>query len=159
MPSAERCALAVATAGGLGRWRPAPGTWASLAAALAAAPVLVWAAPAAARLLLAGGAAMALLAGLWAAGIACRHSEVADPPWVVIDEVAGLWTALALLPSPALAAPAAALVLCLLLFRVFDIAKPWPVRWGERLPGALGIMADDLIAGVLAGTLAAACLG
>ena len=48
--------------------------------------------------------------------------------------------------------------LAVLLFRVFDIAKPWPVGWFERLPGAVGIMADDLAAGAVAGILAAALL-
>ena len=51
-----------------------------------------------------------------------------------------------------------AVIVAVLLFRVFDIAKPWPVSWFERLPGAFGIIADDLAAGVFAGILAVALL-
>jgi phosphatidylglycerophosphatase A len=104
-------------------------------------------------------AALATLAGLASCGTAIRHFGVGDPSAVVIDEVAGTWLALALIPSSTLAAaPVVSLVVAVIAFRVFDIAKPWPLSWLERLPGALGILADDLAAGMLAGMLALATL-
>jgi phosphatidylglycerophosphatase A len=69
-----------------------------------------------------------------------------DPGEIVIDEVAGLWVALALTPQ-ALALPA------LFLFRVIDILKPFPVNAAERLPGGVGIMADDVVGGLLTAAL------
>lgn len=76
-----------------------------------------------------------------------------------MDEVAGTWVAIAFIPASTLAvSPVTAVIVAVLLFRVFDIAKPWPVSWFERLPGAFGIIADDLAAGVFAGILAAALL-
>lgn len=65
-----------------------------------------------------------------------------DPKEVVVDEVAGQWLVLAAIPAdPALFA------LGFVLFRIFDIFKPWPVRWADRqVGGGLGIMLDDLLA-------------
>ena len=115
----------------------APGTAGSLAAALAGAILL-----AASPWVLAAALLAAALAGLWAIGVAAED----DPGWVVIDEVVGQWIALLALPRPALAGVAASFA----LFRLFDIAKPGPVGWAERLPGALGVLADDVVAGALA---------
>ena len=138
-------AALVATCGGIGLLRPAPGSWAS-AAALAPGIALLW---------LAGPwALLAVAAGLFALGLLAVARLLAsfppgaapDCPAIVIDEVAGQLVALA----PALLAPplwGAAF----LLFRLFDIWKPWPVGMLERrLPGALGVMADDLAAGAMA---------
>lgn len=80
--------------------------------------------------------------GWWAAGVFAVARGVHDPSEIVIDEVAGQWLAL-------LAAPLdpVAWVLAFALFRVFDIWKPWPVRWiDRRVAGGLGIMLDDLAA-------------
>lgn len=68
-----------------------------------------------------------------------------DPPEVVIDEICGMLLTLAFLP------PAPFLLLAgFLFFRLFDILKPFPVRWVERLPGGWGVMADDAVAAVYA---------
>jgi phosphatidylglycerophosphatase A len=75
-----------------------------------------------------------------------RHSEVKDAPWIVVDEVAGQWLAL-------LMAPRAwwAVTVAFVLFRLLDIAKPGPIGWLDReLSGGWGVMADDLLAGVVA---------
>jgi phosphatidylglycerophosphatase A len=163
-PAGHRLLVLVATAGGLGWLRPAPGTWGTLGAGLAAWPWLVagsagvvpaaWIVPG----LLAATVA-ATVAGLSSAGAACARYRCADPSAVVIDEVAGTWLALAVMPAPLLTTvPGSCLLVAMALFRVFDIAKPPPVAWLERLPGAIGIMADDLAAGVLAGMLATAVL-
>jgi phosphatidylglycerophosphatase A len=156
-----RTARLIATVGGLGDRLPAPGTTAgSLPAALlwsAAALVVAgfWQ-------LLALTAALTLaatLVGVWAAGAEGARRGVGDPGPVVIDEVAGQW--LCFLVALPLAAPGSVRDVALfatggfLLFRVFDVAKPWPVRALERLPGGIGIVADDLAAGGIAGILVA----
>ncbi|MDR0239326.1 MAG: phosphatidylglycerophosphatase A [Deltaproteobacteria bacterium] len=70
-----------------------------------------------------------------------------DPPELCIDEVPGMWLALTPFDDPSLGLMFAAFV----LFRIFDIAKPWPVNASEHwLPGGFGIMLDDIVAGFLA---------
>ena len=116
----------------------APGTAGSLAALLPGL-ALLWASPWA----LAAGVAVAVAAGLWAIHEAGAGD---DPGWVVIDEVAGQWTALLALPHPSVLGALAAFA----AFRLFDITKPGPVGWSESLPEAAGVMADDVLAGALA---------
>ncbi len=80
-------------------------------------------------------------AGYWA----LRRVRVeGDPGWVVIDEFAGQWIALAALSHPS----ALGLLMAFLLFRLLDIAKPGPVGWADRQEGPLGIMMDDVLAGM-----------
>ena len=84
--------------------------------------------------------------GCWAAAKAVAPGTAKDPGWIVIDEVAGQW--LALLPAPL---DPLFYALGFLLFRIFDIWKPWPIRWADRnMHGGLGIMLDDLLAAVYA---------
>jgi phosphatidylglycerophosphatase A len=90
--------------------------------------------------------AVAFLLGAWASRWCIARTNIADPGFVVWDEFVGLWLALAWLPSgwPWVLAGFA-------LFRLFDIWKPWPVRWADRnVHGGLGVMLDDLLAGALA---------
>ena len=90
------------------------------------------------------------LVGTWAASQVERFSEKKDPQIVVIDEVAGQY--IALLPVPFLFDPAWwSIIVAFVLFRFFDIVKPYPARRLENIHGGLGVMADDLIAGVYAG--------
>lgn len=84
--------------------------------------------------------------GVWAANVLIRQSGLKDPQQVVIDEVAGQWIACAGASHLGWIPCAGAFV----LFRLFDIWKPWPVRRAEALPGGLGVMADDVLAGVYA---------
>lgn len=89
-------------------------------------------------------------AGIWAAGRACELLRDKDPSRVVIDEISGQM--IALIPAainPSLAAVTTGFV----LFRVFDILKPYPIRSLERLPRGFGVMCDDLLAGLYAGVL------
>jgi phosphatidylglycerophosphatase A len=82
--------------------------------------------------------------GIWAADIVARHAALKDPQFVVIDEVAGVLVTLT-------AAPLTwrGLVAGVVLFRLFDMTKPWPARTAEqRLPGGWGIVLDDIAAGV-----------
>ena len=140
-------AWAIGTFFGAGLLRPGPGTYGSIAA------VLLWFG--AAHLLhpafvsLAFGTAVTALfvtlIGIPAATIVARESGRDDPGHVVIDEVAGQLIALIAIPADWRHA-----LLSLLLFRLFDILKPPPVRQLERLPAGTGIMLDDVAAGVLA---------
>lgn len=159
IPLSRRLSVACATVLGVGLLRPAPGTWGSLAGALVALPcILVLPVHLVTPMLLVGVVVVTVLGLLTAPG-ATRHFGSGDPSAVVIDEVAGTWVALACIPAHTLVtSPLMAATLAVLLFRVFDIAKPWPVGWFERFPGALGIMADDLAAGAVAGIIATALL-
>jgi phosphatidylglycerophosphatase A len=83
--------------------------------------------------------------GFWSAGAAERHFGRRDPRQVVVDEIAGQILAMLLVPMTP-----ATLAAGFIVFRVFDILKPYPVRSMESLPGGSGIMADDLVAGLYA---------
>ena len=99
------------------------------------------------------------LLGTWAASHTETLSGAKDPSKVVIDEVTGQF--IALLTVPFLVTPAWwAIILAFVLFRFFDIVKPYPARKLENIKGGLGIMADDLIAGVYAavGVMIAVCV-
>jgi phosphatidylglycerophosphatase A len=89
--------------------------------------------------------ALTLILGVPAATIVARESGRKDPQFVVIDEVAGQW--IALLGSRANWRHA---LVALLLFRLFDITKPFPIRRLEDLPGGWGIVFDDVAAGLYA---------
>lgn len=97
------------------------------------------------------------LIGIWAASRTERLSGRKDPGKVVIDEVAGQF--IALIPVPflieAVLWPA---ILAFVMFRFFDIVKPYPARKLESLHGGLGIMADDVVAGVYAGLVVAVAI-
>lgn len=87
------------------------------------------------------------IAGIWATGTLTGPNDH-DPRRAVWDEFIGMWATCVLLPKDI--AWLAAAFFC---FRVLDVLKPWPVRRLERLPGGLGIMADDLLAGVYGAVL------
>jgi len=146
----------VATFAYVGLLRPAPGTWGS-AVAIPLAWGLHWA----------GGfplfAAVTLLVfflGWWATAAATRGQPDHDPSEIVIDEVVGMWLALWPLSGglwhigadPALF-PWPGWVGGFLMFRLFDIWKPGPVGWADRRRSALGVMLDDVIAGLIAALL------
>ena len=145
--SKTRWAWFLATFFGAGHLRPGPGTYGSVAA------VLLWfvaahtlhPTPGALALGTAAAALIAVAAGIPAATIVARESGREDPGHVVIDEVAGQLIALIAIPPDWRHA-----ALSLLLFRLFDILKPPPIRQLERLPAGTGIMLDDVAAGLLA---------
>lgn len=138
----RRFAILLATWFGCGYSPVGPGTAGALGALIPAWllcryggwPVCVW--PVAAVIITAPG--------IWAAGETARHVGKKDPGMVVIDEVAGQWLTLA---GAAMLNWKTVLV-AFVLFRLFDIWKPPPVRQLEQLPGGTGIMADDLMAGI-----------
>lgn len=140
-------AWAIGTFFGAGYLRPGPGTYGSVAAVLlwAAAAYFTHASTAALAVGTAVAALVATLVGIPAATIVAREYGREDPGHVVIDEVAGQLIALiAIRPDWRHA------VLSLMLFRLFDILKPPPIRQLERLPAGTGIMLDDVAAGLLA---------
>jgi phosphatidylglycerophosphatase A len=96
-------------------------------------------------MLLLVGIALSIASGVPAATIAARESGRHDPGFVVIDEVAGQW--ITLLFSPADWPHG---LIALVLFRLFDITKPFPIRRLERLPDGWGIVFDDVAAGLYA---------
>jgi phosphatidylglycerophosphatase A len=133
-----RLAVVLATVGGAGYAPVAPGTIGSAVGIAIYAATRAWAAGYQVSLL----AAITVI-GIWASSMAARHFQREDPGHVVIDEVAGQLLTLCLLQVGAFG-----MLVGFLLFRVFDIVKPWPARQLEALHGGLGIMADDLMAGV-----------
>ena len=91
---------------------------------------------------------LVFVAGVWASGRYAAALGRKDPGSIVIDEFAGQW--LAIMP---VALDWRYYVVAFVLFRFADITKPWPCRAAERAPGGLGIMLDDIVAGVYAGML------
>jgi phosphatidylglycerophosphatase A len=143
----SRLARWIATGFGCGYAPVGPGTVGSLAAALIGWALAHWAAwpPGAIGAL----GVVAAAPAIWAADVTARALGKKDPGIVVVDEVVGQWITFAgatRIDWPAILAG-------FILFRVFDIVKPPPVRQLERLPGGLGIVADDAFAGVYAALL------
>ncbi|MDD9721670.1 phosphatidylglycerophosphatase A [Sulfitobacter sp. PR48] len=142
----------IGTVFGVGYIRPAPGTWGSLVAlpwgwllhVLGGFPLLVLA-------VVAGFAK-----GWWATAKMTAGSDDHDPSEIVVDEVVGQWIALLPLSYAAWTRGLDMLVMwpgwiaAFLLFRLFDIWKPWLVGWADRRGDALGVMLDDVIAGIFA---------
>lgn len=126
---------------GSGAAARAPGTWGSLAAiplwyGIAWLPGAVyWAV-----------VALAFVVGIWLCGKTAEDLKVHDHGGIVWDEFVGMWIALGLFPDQIYG-----VLMAFALFRLFDIIKPWPIGWlDERLPGGLGIMVDDVVAGFMA---------
>jgi len=141
-------ATRLATCFGIG-WIPvAPGTFASAAAVLAGALLVIlgWQAVSIAALL-------ATAIGIWACGLHARKVAIYDPSECVLDEVAGQWFTLIPVAIEMRGGDWRPYVMGFFLFRLFDILKPWPIAAAERLPGGFGIMMDDVLAGLVAGVL------
>jgi phosphatidylglycerophosphatase A len=155
-----RASTVVASVFGIGYFEIAPGTIMSAIAV-----------PLGILIALRGGGGMGLIGAFliaFAIGVlACadhvRETGRQDPPECVIDELAGQWLACAFavltfggrLPVDHISLPAFALAF--VLFRLFDIWKPWPVSWADqKLSGGVGVMTDDAIAGLMAGVLVVA---
>lgn len=120
----------------------APGTWGSLAALPFAWAIIFLGG----KLWLLAAVVAVFIAGCAAADFATRDGPEQDPGWVVIDEVAGQWLTLLVLPLNL-----TSFAIGFVLFRLFDIWKPWPVRWAERrYGGGFGIMIDDVLAALYA---------
>lgn len=138
MPSeAHKRALLVVHLGGIGRLKPAPGTWGSLVVLPCALL-----GPVAALML----GLLVTLIGFFAVREVLRDTPNEDPGWIVVDEAAGMLLALAGLTAHA---SVWGVLIAFGLFRIFDILKPWPISWADQQKGALGVMLDDIVAGAL----------
>ena len=128
----SKFAMGVATVGGVGYLTPIPGTLGSAVACgvYAFFPVPWW-------IIL-----VVTLLGIGCADIYAKAKKISDPREVVVDEVVGMWLSLTGLPKTFI-------VPAFLLFRVIDIIKPGPVSTMEKLPGGWGIMADDVLGGIV----------
>ncbi|MCF7809289.1 MAG: phosphatidylglycerophosphatase A [Candidatus Marinimicrobia bacterium] len=130
------------TVGFIGKIPGAPGTYASLATLPVA---FLWGSLVNENHLLTLGLIIVIsILGTLASSIVARDMGVEDPSEIVIDEVAGQWLAVLALPFNWWLWLAA-----FILFRVFDIWKPWIINNSQNLPGGLGIMMDDILAGLL----------
>jgi len=145
--SRQAVALACATTLGVGYAPIAPGTFGS------AVGLLVWYTLPVSLVAQATAIVAVIVIGSWSGGVAEQHFGKADPGQVVIDEVAGMLVTLFLVPVDW-----EGVVGAFLLFRLSDIVKPYPANRLERLPGGLGIMADDVMAGVYANLALRLCI-
>lgn len=137
----NRLIMALATGCYVGRIPWAPGTWGSLAAMLPW--LLMKNLPLPGYFLLLGAV---FVVGFFVAGSAEKILDCPDAGSIVIDEFLGIFVTLTAAPAHPLA-----WLLGFLLFRVFDIAKPFPASWfDQRIHGGVGIMMDDIIAGIYA---------
>lgn len=138
----DRLAWLYATGFGVGLAPKAPGTFGSLLGPLIVAGWQSLSRPIPEGVIV---AVAGILLGVAAAQRTARRYGLEDPGCVVCDEIAAFAIVFAIKPVTWMTA-----VIGFIWFRVFDIAKPWPIRRLERLPGGWGIMADDLLAGVFA---------
>ena len=137
----KRAGIFIATCGYLGYVPVAPGTFGS-----AAGLAVFFAVRSTGSVYVELGAIVVLFAiGIWSGTIAEHHFGGIDPGPVVLDEVVGMLITLALLPVNLTGA-----IVGFLIFRVLDVLKPWPSAQFERLPGGLGVMADDGMAAIYA---------
>lgn len=136
----KKLAWVIATWFGCGLSPVAPGT----VGTLGALPVY-FAIRGAGPLAILAVALVLTLVGVWAAGVVAAQSGKVDPQIVVVDEVAGVLVALASAPG---GGPGA--LLAVVLFRIFDMTKPYPANAAERLPRGWGIVIDDVVAGAWA---------
>jgi len=159
-PHKPHIAMAIATSLGLGYIPLAPGTWGSLAGIVIYGllvqrwPLVTFSGKISPANVIGGHAAVAAavaivlaIVGVWAADRTAKFVQREDPGCVVIDEVSGQFLTYLVALAPL---NWKYLLLGFILFRVFDIWKPTPARQAENLPGGLGIMADDWVAGFYA---------
>ncbi len=152
-----RASTIVASVFGIGYFEFAPGTIMSAVAVPLALLITVRAG----AMSVIGASLIVFTIGIYACADHMRQTGRQDPSECVIDELAGQWLACAfaglsfggLIPSPHLSL--LSFILAFALFRLFDIWKPWPVSWAETLSGGVGVMLDDMIAGLMAGVLVA----
>lgn len=139
----------IATTFGIGYLPLCPGTWSAIFAVLIWLPLYFLATPWVTFLATAAGALFFSVAGVWASNVAERYWGK-DPVVACVDETAGQLVALLPLASYS---PWWLIIVSLALFRFFDIYKPLGIRSLERLPGGIGMMADDILSGIYAGII------
>jgi len=131
---------------GSGLMKPAPGTWGSLLALILGYVMITHGVSL--EIFAAAIIGISLLGTITINRIE-KLSGVHDAPEIVIDEVAGMW--IAMLPLWHLGADYTLVILAFILFRIFDILKPWPIGWlDKQVTGGFGVMVDDIVAGIFA---------
>jgi len=161
VPKLRDPAILIATGFGLGLAPRAPGTAGSLGGVAVFAPLLLGLGNPIVQLVYVIMIMCLALAALWAAEQALPHWGTSDPQAVVIDEILGQFLTYGGLvlaatlgrPPGSLRAAGLLLLIGFVLFRVFDVFKPFPIRQSERLPGAAGVLLDDTLAGIYAGLI------
>ncbi len=152
-----RAAAVVSTVFGIGYFSVAPGT---IMSAIAVPLAILIALFGGGGMGLLGSAIIVLVIGILASADYVRETGNSDPSECVIDELAGQWLTCSfclltfggIIPVVHNFLPA--FLLAFLLFRLFDIWKPWPVSWADqKLSGGIGVMTDDIIAALMAGVL------
>ncbi len=133
----------IATSLGAGYLPKAPGTWGALAGIILWLPLFIWCSAAVTVTVTAIATVALTIAGIWASGVSERYWGK-DPVIACVDETVGQWLSL----LPVVMCPWWEIAVSLALFRFFDIFKPLGIRRTEKLPGGLGMMADDLLAGL-----------
>ena len=145
-----RLSTVIASVFGIGYFPVASGTVMSIVAAFFAWYI----AQHGGGVVLVAASLLAFVIGIWACSDHVRATDREDPSECVIDELAGQWLACAGICFTPVFPSITEFALTFLLFRLFDVLKPWPISAAEKLPGGLGVMADDMLAG-----LAAAIIG
>jgi phosphatidylglycerophosphatase A len=141
-----RLSTIIASVFGIGYFPVASGTVMSIVAV----PFAVIIARAGGGFALIAASLIVFAIGIWACGDHVRATGRDDPSECVIDELAGQWLACAGVSLGLGAGSPAEFALAFLLFRLFDVLKPWPISAAEKLPGGMGVMADDMLAGLAA---------
>jgi len=136
----------IATFLGIGKLPLAPGTWASLVAVPLFYPLILMGNP----LVHVGVLVAIYFLGVFTCTQYAKDLGEVDPSSAVIDEVLGMGVAMLAIPKQGSFYQLAFVVMAFILFRIFDIWKPYPIRRIEKLPGGWGIMTDDLVAGIYA---------
>ncbi len=139
------CSEIVATFFGAGLLPKAPGTWGSAIALPVAYGISYWGNTS----ILATVTVLTFIIGVIVSSVVSQNMCIKDPSKIVIDEVVGQWLTLLMVP------PNIILYSCgFLLFRLFDVWKPWPISWADKkVEGGLGIMLDDVFAAIYSGVL------
>lgn len=128
---------------GCGLLKPAPGTWGTLGGMIAAIPLIYFCSIETVLILF----GFITCLGYWSCMEFEKISGDHDSSMIVVDEVVGVWITLFLIPFTWVN-----VILAFVLFRFFDILKPWPIRYlDKKVPGAFGVMIDDVVAGLFAG--------
>ena len=152
----DKISTLITTFFGSGMSPKAPGTMGSLAAAIVAYPTAFFAKHfdyGFFNLFFLAAAFIVFFAAIPFVKKAMKDTGTEDPGWIVIDEVCGIFMALAFVPSAVIILSPWILVIAFGLFRFFDILKPLGIHKMEKLPGAWGVMADDLLGGIYAGLI------
>ena len=165
----DKISALITTFFGSGMSPKAPGTMGSLAAAIVAYPIAIFSQSHLGQdevfyiggdnfgifisLTFLAAALFVFFAAIPFVKKAMKDTGTEDPGWIVIDEVCGIFMALAFVPSDVIIHSPWILALAFGLFRFFDILKPLGIHKMEKLPGAWGVMADDLLGGIYAGIL------